>query len=399
MMGITSTAMRVSNLPLMLFAAAILSSDVTDAVNNNNEATTSHRRLEDFVDEYAYDDLSQFSLHYDKCQDIKMYDDEIAAEGIEPFAFRSFVAFRICPSDTCGSCLENFGRYVVDIETYLAYTVQNRQQAFEEMCQNCEVDCNGDDADNCYGCGSVCSGYENLEAMGYVDASQFVECQRVNVQNDDDGNNNGEGDDAEEVDYYIGPRCSGGDEGNSQVTIGLFADENCYVPLNDVKVQDVLGYKLSYILLHYSLNPDKMCLSCSEDEYYNNANDQQDADNVNEMCENIYDAAAKCETPTGIQWGFMQDNKEEGNYQNQAESEFYACNFIQSIYWESYNNKGEINYKAIRDVYVREVTQNQTLALSLLALVVLSMAFAIRYLNSKIAVLTGVDGLAEGTFA
>ena len=183
------------------------------------------------------------------------------------------------------------------------------------------------------------------------------------------------------------------------MTIGLFADEDCYMPVDDVSVEDVMGYKLSYILLSHSISPGSLCLSCSEDDYNQNANDRQDADNVNEMCEDIYDAAAKCETPTGIQWGFMRDNAEEGEYQNQAASEWYACNFVQSIYWDSYNNKGTINYKAERDVYVRKVTQTQGIAMGGLVLVVGCMGLAIRYMNDKITGVTGVDGLKMGTFA
>ena len=80
-----------------LAIGALWAAATTTVVNATRRATTSTtgRRLEDFVEQYKYDDLSQFSLHFDKCQDIRMYDDEIAAEGVEPFSFRSFVAFRI----------------------------------------------------------------------------------------------------------------------------------------------------------------------------------------------------------------------------------------------------------------------------------------------------------------
>ena len=374
------------------------------------DAKTTKRSLEDYVPEYKYDDLSQFSLHFDKCQAIQMYDDEIAQDGdsSEPFAWRNFVAFRICPTDSCHDCFENFGRYVVDVETYLAYTVQNRQQAFEQMCKNCENGQCNDGQENCNACNSICTEYNQMEENGYVDASQFVECQRLNIQrNDDDDdaanaeqqdgdNNNGQ---EEEVEYFIGPRCGDSSDGKSRViTIGLFADENCYEPLDNVNMEEIMGYKLSYLLLSHSLDFSNKCLSCSEDDFNNNANDRQDGDNVNEMCEEIYDAAAKCETPTGIQWGFMRENAEEGQFQNQAASEFYACNFIQSIYWDSYDNKGVVNYKAKQDVYLREVTQNQQIAMGALLVVICGMVLAVRYFNDKIASITGEDGIKAGTF-
>lgn len=373
-------------------------------------ATVNARRLEDYIDTYKYDDISRFSLHYDKCQAIKMYDDEIAAQGngMDPFATRTFVAFRICPTDTCQECSGNFGRYVVDVETYLTMTVQNRQAFLEQTCQNCAEGCNGG---NCNTCSDICYEYNNLENLGYIDASQYLQCQRLPMQqnNDDAVAQDGQqqGDEAEQeqqqqqeeqAQYYVGPQCVESKYGDRVVKIGLFSDENCYEPLDDINVEDFLGgYKLSYILFSHSTDSTERCLSCSEDEY-NNGNDQQDGDNVNEMCEQIYDAAAKCETPTGIQWGFMRDNAEAGQYQNQAQAEFYTCNFVQSIYWDSYDNRGEINYSAVQDVYVRYVTHKQKIAMASLIVVLCGMVFAIRYFNDKIKEITGVDGLAQGTF-
>jgi hypothetical protein len=365
---------------------------VTACAAVQSGATQKERILEDYaVAAYQYDDISQYSLRYDKCQAIKMYDDEIAAEenGMEPFAQRTFVAFRMCPTDKCNECTENFGRYVVDVETYLQMTVQNRQASLQELCQNCND------------CSETCYEYNNMENLGYVDASQYMECQRLNVQQQ----NNGEEDQQEQQadnnnegsQYYVGPRCRETKYGKRIIEIGVFSDQNCYEPIDDLNVEDLLGYKLSYILMTHSIDSGERCLSCSEDDYQN-GNDRQDADNVNEMCEQIYDAAAKCETPTGIQWGFMRDNAEAGEYQNQAESEFYACNFIQSIYWDSYDNKGEINYKVAQDVYIRQVTGKQKIAMCSLVVVLCGMVLAIRYLNDKIKGVTGVDGLASGTF-
>ena len=95
----------------------------------------------------------------------------------------------------------------------------------------------------------------------------------------------------------------------------------------------------------------------------------------------------------------MQTNKEDEEYQNQAETEFLTCNFIKSIYWDSYNEKGEINYKLAQDVYVRHVTQNQGSYLVGVLLVIGGMLLAMRYMNQKIANVTGVDGITQGTLA
>ena len=221
-----------SRLVAAVMATAVVAASATSAATP--------RRLEDFVEEYKYEDLSQFSLHFDKCQDIRMYDDEIAQEGIEPFAYRSFVAFRICPSSSCAECDENYGRYVLDVETYLAYTVQNRQAMFEEMCQNCDNNNNGNNGGDC---SDECYEYQNMEDMGYVDASQFVQCERLKVEQQDDDNAQDDGQ-QEQVQYYIGPRCADGNQGGRVVSIGLFSDENCYQPVYDVDMEELLGYKL-----------------------------------------------------------------------------------------------------------------------------------------------------------
>ena len=75
-----------------------------------------------------------------------------------------------------------------------------------------------------------------------------------------------------------------------------------------------------------------------------------DADDVNQMCENVYNWAAKCESPTGLESGFVQVNRDENDYENQVENEFMACTFINSLIWDSYTESGEINWEAKQDV-------------------------------------------------
>ena len=206
-----------------------------------------------------------------------MFDDELAQEedSSSVLALKHFVIYKLCPLDECNSCDAGttHGEYVVEVQDYLQATVEYEKQAFEYKCENC----NDDD------CAETCYQYDNLEANGYVDASEYIECQQVN-NGDDDGDGGEDGGNA----LYVGPRCS---STNNEIKIGLFSDEDCSIPYEDQEIEDVLGAQLSYDILKSVQSNDgekeSLCLSCAEmeDENQNNANDNADADDVNEMCE------------------------------------------------------------------------------------------------------------------
>jgi hypothetical protein len=313
-----------------------------------------------------------------------MFDDELAEdeESASPLATQSFVAYRLCPSDDCSECSTIYGRYVVDLETYMENVVENQAQAYETMCENCQDRCNTDD-DSCSDCGRKCYRYENYASEGYVDASEFMECQQLEWQGDDDNNNNNN----EDAALYIGPRCS---YDGAKIVIGVFSDEDCVEPVYGVDVEEMLGAKLSYHLLSHttdSSDNSTVCLSCMEDDNDGNENDQQDADDVNEMCENLYTSAAKCESKTGIEVGFIQTSQENGQYENQVENEYMACTFIDSLIWNSYTETGEIDIYSAQDVYIRKVTNNQAMALSFLVLTMFGLFAGKAYFDRKLEML------------
>ena len=348
------------------------------------------RRTEDANANFQYD-LSAFSLRFDKCQYVKTFDDELAEEedAETVLALKHFVVFSLCPSDKCNSQCDSgvHGVYVEDIEDYLGATVEFEQEAFEYMCDNCNEYCSGDNT--CTGCGQICYEWATKEAAGYVDASNFVECQRVDIQNDDDGRD----DDAEDVEVYIGPRCS---SDGSKITISLFTDENCAEPYDAMDVEEALGYPLSYHILSSIVSSENNeCISCAENDE-NNANDQADEDNVNEMCEELYNSAGKCETKYGID-GFLNDAEEEDRYENQEQNEFKVCTFIDSLKWNSYTETGEINIVDEQDEVIRVVDTVQTVAFSVLALAVIGLFAYGYYLHRTIEKLTEkVDLSAQG---
>lgn len=378
----------------------------------HSEASSIFRRLDDASaqqqgdDAYFQYDLANFSVRFDKCQYVKMYDDELAEDEEEdsPLALKHFVIFRLCPSAACGACEDTVhGTYTVDVSTYLESTIDYQKKAFENMCQSCGNGCSDDDL-NCLGCVQNCTIYNNLADYGYIDASQFTECQKLDYgggnqneqeqQNQDANDENQEDADRQQEDagdrkldenngdgsYYIGPRCNS----HGKIVIGVFSDDRCWDPVDDVDVETLLGGNLSYLLLQNSYSDDSSCISCMESGDDDNSNDKNDGDNVIEMCEDLYDASAKCESEGGLTSGFIQSNRQEENYENQVENEMYACTFIDSLIWNSYTETGEIDVDSPQDVILRKITDKQAEALSILCVVTVSLVGMVWYFDREL---------------
>jgi hypothetical protein len=381
---------------------------------NVSLAMPEHRHLEDPASDYDADttffqyDLSSFSLKFEKCQSIKSFNDDYASQnGYDTvLSKQQFVVFSLCPSDICiaessstrnnnnyiyksrqSMCSKGIhGEYVTELETYLSATVAYQQTVFASLCENCNEYCDGN---TCSGCGKTCYEYSTLSSNGYVDASQYTTCTKINYQQ----NNNGEGQNNNNNYVYVGPSCSS--DGKS-IVIGVFSDQYCSQGIDDLNIESVLGYHLYYRILNMAIaseDGNDSCLTCLEDSSYYNSKDQEDADQVNEMCEEIYNKAAKCETPHGLENGLIyanrnnKDNKndDKNNAENQAENEFMSCTFIHSLLWNSYTETGEINYMAVQDEILREVTLKQAVALACLSFAFVGMLLYGAILNCRIA--------------
>merc|ERR1719343_884923 len=153
------------------------------------------RRLDEEEQEV---DLSGYSLKFMKCQFVKSYDDDLAEneESETILATNRFIIFRLCPSSSCNY---NYGEYLIDMNDYLGAAVEYEQEQQQEMCQYCEEVCQSDDdaADDgggrrlaqdisCDSCLDECEKIENMEDNGYVEASNYIECQMIG-EDDDDG--------------------------------------------------------------------------------------------------------------------------------------------------------------------------------------------------------------------
>lgn len=355
---------------LLAFLAKLATASLT--LSGNEASILIRRHLEDANAYFQYD-LSEFSLRFDRCQYVKMYDDEMAGdeESSSPLVVKHFAIFRLCPSDECDTCAGTFGRYVTEVEEYLERTVEEQKAGFEYMCENCEQRCDEDD-DYCSGCGKLCYQDENLESLGFVDAADYVQCQQLQMDNEDDS-----------LQLYIGPRCS---KDGSKVLIGLFSDEDCFDPYTEADPEDYLGFNISYHLLsHTNYDDGSYCLSCKENEADENEQDKEDTDDANEMCEDIYNTAAKCESNYGL-GGFIQTAREDEYYENQVENEFMVCNFIESLLWNSYTETGDINIEGDLDVIHRDMTKLQKIALTFLSISIIGLLAAVYYIQKRIGV-------------
>jgi len=378
------------------------------------------RRLEEAEEEEAEEeeykvDISGYSLKFEQCQFVKAYDDNLAGEDSDSvLATRRFVIFRLCPSSSsgsCDSCSYNFGEYIVDLEEYLDATVEYQKEMQEEMCNACQ-ECNnwqdyaddnaqadGDerrldysgvsvDCDSCY---DECMKIENMEDNGYIDATEFLECQMV-YDPEDDGLSA----------LYAGPMCA---SNGSKIKIGIFTDDECNVPDSDKDVDDYLmdgdgvGMKLSHALLKTVYSSE--CISClkpeeeeeeEEEEQNDDAAQEEKEPEVLEMCEQLYDAAAKCEKTNGFDDGY-------GNYDgyaNQLAQEEVVCDFVESLKAGSYDETGEIvvNGASSKTGGGSETTGGQKFALTFFILGTVGLAGYAAMLHSKL-MKGSVMGLAD----
>jgi hypothetical protein len=231
----------------------------------------------------------------------------------------------------------------------------------------------------------------NMEQNGYTDATNFLECQMI-YDPDDDG----------KAALYAGPMCA---SGGSKIKIGVFEDENCNIPNLDKDVDDYLmdgnggTLKLSHALLKNSYSSD--CISCSAvDENANNNGGQnqkdQNGDNVLDMCQNLYESAAKCETTNGFANGYSNYNA----YDNQLSQESVVCDFVASLKAGSYDQYGEIVVHGASSSSGggSQTTGGQKFALTFFVLGTIGLAGYAAVLHSKLTK-GGSAGLADSSGA
>jgi hypothetical protein len=385
----------------LAFLATVVSADNLAFKRSlmKNAVPTAHtlftRSLEQ-QDEYEVN-IAQYSVKFEQCQFVKAYDDELAddQDSRTVLATKRFVLFRLCPNNDCATCNYNYGEYLVDLETYLQSTVeyfQNYQQEMCNACQECqnayqeaqeqeqeEGEDNGErkleqyynvDCSTCY---DECQKIENMEDNGYIDATEFLECQMIYDPEDDN-----------RLPLYAGPICA---SGGTKIKIGVFTDEDCLFldstkDVDDYLVGDNGQLKLSHALLKQTYTDT--CVSCMEPQDAddnNQGNDAEDADEVIELCEQLYEEAAKCEKTHGFDNGYANYY----GYENQLAQEEVVCDFMQSLKSGTYDEEGEIIISGASSVAGgNSTTGGQKFALTFFILGTVGLAVYAAMLHSKL---------------
>jgi hypothetical protein len=224
--------------------------------------------------------LTSYSIKFEKCIDYNAFGTQLVVDQDNP---KRVAVFKLCPANDCGACNSNYGEYLIDLVTYLEVSVERAKQEQAIACDACS-DCSADrdvrrllDVD-CSTCADECEKIMNMEANGYYDASNFIECQLIYDPSDDSV-----------APLYAGPVCT---SSGSKITIGVFSDKDCTVLDASKDVDDYLvsndGYSmmLSHALLKTTYK--ETCRSCGR-EY------TRHGVFTNDICGTLHEYAAKCE--------------------------------------------------------------------------------------------------------
>jgi hypothetical protein len=243
---------------------------------------------------------------------------------------------------------------------------------------------------DCTTCLDECSKIANMQANGYLDATEFLECKMIYDPEDDN-----------KEALYAGPVCV---NGGNKIKIGVFSDADCLFLDSNKEVDDYLvdgnenSMKLSHALLKSTYIDT--CISCLEPGYEAAAaddadaaaegeeqqqnqkgNDKDDGDHVIEMCETLYDESAKCEASHD----FAAYGDYDG-YENQKMQEDTVCQFMNSLRSGTYDESGEIIVSGSRvsGGTAKASTGGQKFALTFFILGTLGLAGYAAVLHSKL---------------
>ena len=253
--------------------------------------------------------IATYAVKFEECRIVQTYNAELAANVTE-----RFVAFRLCPDNDCSTCIYDSNEFVVDLDMYVQSTTEYFKDYEEAKCEACSVNCltestapTDDGArrnrnlgknkfynivSDCTVCVDECDKFENMEANGFIDATNFLECTMIYNPEDDN-----------KTPLYAGPICA---SSGTKIKIGVFTDEDCLYLDETKEVDDYLfinGARMSLSNFLLKSTYIDTCISCKEPiEQNENAEGdvEEDADEVVEVCEQLYTEVAKCEVGSWI---------------------------------------------------------------------------------------------------
>lgn len=349
--------------------------------NNNNNAQ--------FSDAW----VANYSIKFQGCHHIKQWNDYANEDADVRIATKRLVRFRLCPSDSCSNnkstgCSNGYGDYVIDMDSFMQAYSQVKNQEIEYQCQkhlstkcSCENDGNQGDGFNRDYCMYDCfvnagmsecidqNPYQQ-DQVEYFEVERYMYCNQLQNQNNNNNNNNNGGNNNNNGGnkYYVGPFCSS--QGGA-IHLGLFTDDTCST-FSEVSFESLTGIQLPYTK-ESIISTD--CLSCHEKNYDQEAananqdangyaNDQQDADQVRESCELMYQNAGKCEA-----------NLADGTTSSKNNN---ACNYMEGI-------------RIVRQDGIIDTSSSRPSAVATAFIVIFAMAFAamafyVWYLRTRLGI-------------
>lgn len=237
------------------------------------------------------------------------------------------IHFKLCPTGSCDSKCTYGADYVVDMGVFVEAYIESKLDAQEYNCEMVRENCYCDDANDDEACEYQCyvdagldyceennnnNNNNNGQQMEEFQLEDAAECRKLeideealaayfyqNYQNNNGGGQNGynyygqQGGQNGEMELFVGPYCS---SNGKNIFLGVFHDETC-----SYQAEAGIYEKFSYgQALPYSSESiiSSECISCKEPQDANDQNngDQQDEDEVLEICERLYEDAGKCES-------------------------------------------------------------------------------------------------------
>lgn len=260
-------------------------SDIKVASRLGNQILTEARVLEQ--DEY-YETawLSDYSLQFTGCNSIIQY-----GEGERAVYMQNLVKFRVCPADSCNKNCK--GLYLVDMDRFVEAYVEYKEEALETACEttreNCYCNDDGVDDEQCESQCYIDAGLENCIEADDDDGNEFeiqrfLRCEEL-----------GDYDDDRTTRYYVGPRCS---RNGKSIFLDVFEDAGCIEPAPSGTYEKFSYYGKELPYAKTSII-DSECISCKVVADGDDDNQNDDVE-LNEICEQTYQDAAKCERGLNI---------------------------------------------------------------------------------------------------
>lgn len=255
-------------------------------------------------------------------------------EGYQGMYQQRLVHFKLCPSDSCRSC-QNGADYVVELNEFIDAMMEAKLTAQEYNCERVRENCWCEQANNkdyclasCYTNAKMdyCNEMEGNNNYGQANNGKFemsdaLGCAALDVDEEMMSNyyfknrKSNEGHYNEEGKYFVGPYCS---NNGKKIFLGLFEEETCSYPAPSGTFE-ALNYGSALPYSKQSLI-DNTCMSCKEptEQDANNYWDNNDEDEVTDVCERMYEMSGKCEENL--------KNLPYGTYPNNL-----GCDFVKNI--------------------------------------------------------------------